>query len=85
MSVSANGDKTRKGENVRKDMEVKLGSTVVGRINSTRMSEVERQTAFNAMRDAEMLVDAFVWVAKKIEQIGQRLFLKPTLKHSLKH
>lgn len=66
-------------------MEIKLGSTIVGRINSVRMSEVERQIALNAMRDADLLVDAFVWVAKKIEQIGERLFLKPTLKHSLKH
>jgi hypothetical protein len=70
---------------MRKDMEIKLGSTVVGRINSVRMSEVERQTALNAMRDADLLVDAFVWVVKKIEQIGERLFLKPSLKHSLKH
>jgi hypothetical protein len=45
------------------------------------MSETERQTAYNAMRDAELLVDAFVWVAKKIEQIGERLFLKPALRH----
>jgi hypothetical protein len=66
-------------------MEVKLGSVVVGRINSVRMSEIERQIVVNAMRDADLLVDAFVWVAKKIEQIGARLFLKPTLKHSLKH
>ena len=66
-------------------MEIKLGSTVVGRINSIRMSELERQIALNAMRDADLLVNAFVWVAKKIEQIGERLFLKPSLKHSLKH
>ena len=66
-------------------MEIKLGSTIVGRINSARMSQAERQSALNAMRDAELLVDAFVWVAKKIEQIGERLFLKPTFKPSLKH
>jgi len=66
---------------VRKDMEIKLGSIVVGRIQSVRMSESERQVAINAMRDADLLVDAFVWVAKKIEQLGERLFLKPSLKH----
>ena len=66
---------------MRKDIEVKLGSSIVGRINAARMSEVERQTAMNAMHDAELLVDAFVWVAKKIERIGERLFLKPALKH----
>jgi hypothetical protein len=66
---------------VKKDMEIKLGSVVVGRIQSVRMSESERQVAINAMRDADLLVDAFVWVAKKIEQLGERLFLKPSLKH----
>ena len=66
---------------MRKDMEIKLGSIVVGRIKSVRMSESERQVALNAMRDADLLVDAFVWVAKKLEQLGERLFLKPILKH----
>jgi hypothetical protein len=64
-----------------KDMEIKLGSSVVGRINSARMSESERQITINAMRDADLLLNAFVWVAKKIEQLGERLFLKPVLKH----
>jgi hypothetical protein len=64
-----------------KDLEVKLGSTVVGRINSVRMSEVERQIAYNAMRDADLLVDAFVWTAKKLERIGERLFLSPAVRH----
>jgi hypothetical protein len=45
------------------------------------MSESERQVAINAMRDADLLVGAFVWVAKKIEQLGDRLFLKPILKY----
>ena len=83
--MSANSDNRERGTNMRKDMAVKLDSTIVGRINATRMSEVDRQTALNAMRDAELLVDAFVWVAKKVEQIGERLFLRPTFKHSLKH
>ena len=64
-----------------RDMEIKLGSVIIGRIDSVRMSESERQAALNAMRDADLLVDAFVWVAKKIEQLGSRLFLKPALKH----
>jgi hypothetical protein len=45
------------------------------------MSEAERQVAVNAMKDADLLVDAFVWVGKKIEQLTERLFLKPSLKH----
>ena len=64
-----------------KSMEIKLGSAVLGRINGVRMSESERQVALNAMRDADLLVDAFVWVAKKIESLSDRLFLKPALRH----
>jgi hypothetical protein len=62
-------------------MEIKLGSTILARIDAVRMSEAERQVAIGAMRDADLLVDGFAWVAKKIEQIGERLFLRPSLKH----
>jgi len=65
-------------------LEIKIGSTVYDRIDTIRMSDAERLVAINAMRDADLLVDAFVWVGKKIEQISDRLFrffLKPSLKH----
>jgi hypothetical protein len=45
------------------------------------MSDAERQVALNAMRDADLIVDAVVWAVKKIERIGERLVLKPSLKH----
>lgn len=64
-----------------KDMEIKSASTIVGRINSARMTDADRLVALSAMRRAEMIVDGFVWVARKIEQIGERLFLKPQLRH----
>ena len=64
-----------------KGINIKLGSIVMSRVDSVRMSDSERQVALNAMRNADLLVDAFVWVAKKIEQLGERLFLKPALKH----
>ena len=63
------------------EMEIKIGSTIYDRIKASRMSEAERQVALNAMRDAELIVDAIVWVTKKIEQLGARLFLKPSPKH----
>lgn len=66
---------------MRNDMEIKIGSTVYDRINASRMSEAERLVAINAMRDAELIVDAILWVTKKIEQLGARLFLKPSPKH----
>lgn len=69
---------------MKRDMEVKIGSVVCGRINAANMSEVERQVAFNAMRDAEFAVDAILWVTSRIERVTAylfRLILRPSLKH----
>ena len=63
------------------ELEIKIGSTIYDRINTVRMSDAERQVAINAMQDAELLVNAFVWVGRKIEQLGAFLFLKPSVKH----
>ena len=62
-------------------IDIKLDSIIVDRISAVRMSESERQAAISAMHDADLLVDGFVWVAKKIEQIGERWFLRPSLRH----
>ena len=64
-----------------RDIEEKIGSTIYARISQVQMPAAERQKALNALHEAELLVDAFVWIAKKIERLGQRLFLKPALKH----
>ena len=64
-----------------KDMDFKPGPTLYTRLNEVQMSEAERQAALDALQNAELMVDAIVWVAKKIEQLGERLFLKPSLKH----
>jgi len=44
------------------------------------MSELDRQRAINAMRDAEAIADAIVWVKEKVAALGN-YFLKPGLKH----
>ncbi len=64
-----------------KAIEIKLGTTIVSRINAIRMSDAERDHALSAMQSADQLVDAFVWTAKKIEQLGERLFLRSALRH----
>jgi hypothetical protein len=66
---------------VKRDLEVKIGSTIYSKIQTARMSERERQVALNAMRDADLVVNAIVWLVKKIEHLGERLFLKPSLRH----
>ena len=50
------------------------------KINSSRLSERDRQVAVNALKSADMIVDGFLWVGQKIEQAGT-WFLHPSLKH----
>jgi hypothetical protein len=66
---------------MRNDMDVKMGSTIYERINASRLSDSERRAALQAMADAELIADAIVWVTRKIEQLGARLFLKLSPKH----
>jgi hypothetical protein len=67
---------------MRKDIERKLGSTVYARILAVNMTEVQRERALHALYDADLAVDAFVWIAKKVENLTERLFARqPALKH----
>lgn len=67
---------------MRKDIERKVGYTVYERIQAVQMSEADRERALHALYDAELAVDAFVWLAQRIEQLGERLFPRqPALKH----
>ena len=64
-----------------REIESKIGSTIYTRIQTIKMSETQRQKALNALYEADLIVDGLIWVAKKIEQLGDRSFLKPSLKH----
>ena len=69
---------------MRRDTKVNAGSSIYERIEHVRMTDSERRVALNALRQADLFVDALMWIAKKIEDIGRRparLFLKPSLKH----
>lgn len=63
------------------ELKIKFGSVISEKISTVRMSEQERQVAINAMHDADAIVDAFIWVARKVEQLGAALFLNPTVRH----
>jgi hypothetical protein len=64
-----------------RQVEHKSDLTVYERLYDVRMSDADRETAVSALRNAELLVDLFAWLAKKVEQVGERSFLKPVLKH----
>ena len=63
------------------NIESKIGSTVYARLNAVKMSDAERQQALAALYQAQRFVEGIAWAAKKIEQLFERLFLKPSLKH----
>ncbi len=54
--------------------------TIEERLEHVNMTESERRTAAAALHNAEVLVDVFAWFKRKIEQAGERSFLKPILK-----
>lgn len=62
-------------------IERQIGSTLYARLNAVVMTEAERQRAFATLHDAHRLVEAIAWVAKRIEQMRERLFLRPSLRH----
>jgi len=61
------------------DMKIQLGSTLYDRINRMQMPETERQAALDAMRNARILVDAFLWVARSVERLGEFRLFKPSV------
>jgi hypothetical protein len=65
---------------MRKDNEKVWDTDIYERIREARMSESEREVAINAMRNAERIADAILWLGRKIESLST-LFLRPGLKH----
>jgi hypothetical protein len=56
------------------------GSGIYRRIREAQMSEVEREAALRALRNAEAMVDLLFWTKEKLSAVGA-LFLRPSLKH----
>lgn len=65
---------------MRKSNEISLDSGIYARLRSVKMSAADRQIAMDALRQAERIVDAILWVQQKLASIGH-VFLKPSLKH----
>ena len=65
--------------NARQNM--KSVSSIEQQLGSINMSEHERNAALNAVRVAEVFVDAIMWVCSKIERPGAGVFAKPNLKY----
>ena len=57
-----------------------VGSDLYRRIQEVQMTEVDRDTALRAIRNAEALADLVMWVRNKVTSLGA-YFLKPSLKH----
>ncbi|HET7635191.1 MAG TPA: hypothetical protein VFK51_10695 [Burkholderiales bacterium] len=52
---------------------IKLDRELYGRLATIRMSPYERSMAVGAMQNAEAIIDAMAWIARKFEGLMQRL------------
>lgn len=66
---------------MKRDTNTTSGSSIYEQIERARMTDVDRRVALNALRQADVIVDALMWIANKIGRVGARAFLKPSLKH----
>ena len=57
------------------------GSKISAQIEAANLPQSERENALEALATAELMVDAVVWVKRKLEEAGAHLFLKPGVKH----
>ena len=65
---------------MRKANERAVDSGIYARLREMRMSEHDRRVAMGALRDAEQIATAILWVTEKVYALGG-VFLKPSLKH----
>jgi len=63
--------------------EKSANTDLYARINQASMTASEREVAINALRNAEALVDGYLWVVNGAKRLIARIFEKPAgLKHS---
>jgi len=63
--------------------EKSANTDLYARINQASMTASEREVAINALRNAEALVDGYLWVVNGVKRLIARIFEKPAgLKHS---
>ncbi|MBI3919507.1 MAG: hypothetical protein HY322_21160 [Betaproteobacteria bacterium] len=63
------------------NLRANVGSSMYAHIEAAPMPESDRQSALEALEMAEMLVDGFAWVAKRLGELVNHVFLKPGVKH----
>lgn len=66
---------------MKRDTNITSGSSIYAQIERARMTDIERRVALNALRQADAIVDALMWVVNKIRGGGTCATLKPSLKH----
>lgn len=65
---------------MRKANRKRVNDAIYKRLAEVRMSERDRERAASAIRHAEVIVDAALWVKERIASLGAVL-LKPGFKH----
>ena len=60
---------------------MRKANQVEKRLADVPMNEHERQRAIYALREAEAMIDAVVWIKDRIAALGATFLKKPVLKH----
>ena len=60
--------------------ETPVSTDVYARVNLLATNEIQREMALNTMRDAETVVDGFVWMVNAIKGMFGGGSMKPSLK-----
>ena len=69
-----------KGWNMRESNERIVNTGIYARLQELPMSAPDRESAIQALRQAEEFGGGFLWVKEKLVALGS-VFLKPSLKH----
>ena len=78
--MKGEGESPERNDAMRKANRKRVNDAIYKRLAEVPMSDRDRERAISAIRHAESIVDAVVWVRERIASLGATL-LKPGFKH----
>jgi hypothetical protein len=80
-SLNAGQDTKTGAISMNENVTTRDGSSLARRLAAAPMPESDRRRALAALQLAEAMVDAGAWLVRKLGEVGDRLFLRPGVKH----
>jgi hypothetical protein len=78
--MKGRGESPERNDAMRKANRKRVNDAIYKRLAEVRMSDRDRERATSAIRHAEAIVDALVWVKERIASLSATV-LKPGFKH----